>query len=445
MDSKLSTKQLVATGLMLFALFFGAGNMIFPPFLGQEAGTNVWPSIIGFLATGVGLPLLGITAVSRAGDLETLANRVHPIFAVTFTVILYLVIGPLFAIPRTGTVSFEIGVLPFLPEAASKSGLPLLLFTIVYFAITAWLSMNPSKLVDRIGKILTPALLIILTVFVVKSFITPLGEPQAPTGPYADGAFFKGFVEGYLTMDALASLVFGIIVVSSIKGFGVTNTKAITKLCISSGVIAASALALVYVSLAYIGATSPNAIGLHENGGSLLSATANHLFGSFGAIILALAILFACLTTAIGLVSSCAQYFSMLLPRFSYKSLVIVFSLFSTVIGNVGLTQLISFSVPVLVIIYPLAIVLIFLSFAHNAFNGYSLVYICALIPTGFIGLIDGLNAAGLKLSVITNVLEVLPFFAQGIGWLVPAIIGALIGYVIALVGGETKKIVTTN
>lgn len=445
MNTKLSTKQLVATGLMLFALFFGAGNMIFPPFLGQEAGTNVWPAIIGFLVTGVGLPLLGIIAVAKTGDFETLANRVHPIFAVIFTVVLYLVIGPFFAIPRTGTVSFEIGVLPFLSETAAKSGLPLLLFTFVYFAITAWLSMNPSKLVDRIGKILTPSLLIILAVFVIKSFITPLGKPQVPTGPYIDGAFFKGFVEGYLTMDALAALVFGIIVVSSIKGFGVTNTKAITKLCISAGVIAASALALVYLSLAHIGSTSPDAIGLHENGGTLLSATANYLFGSFGAIILALAILFACLTTAIGLVTSCSQYFSKLIPRFSYKSLVIVFSLFSAIISNIGLTQLISFSVPVLVFIYPLAIVLVFLSFAHNAFNGYSLVYICALIPTGFIGLVDGLNAAGVNISALTNVLNALPFFAQGIGWLVPAIIGALVGYFIALATGGTKKIVTIN
>ncbi|WP_254119536.1 branched-chain amino acid transport system II carrier protein [Bacillus sp. FJAT-29790] len=435
----------MAIGLMLFALFFGAGNMIFPPFLGQEAGTNVWTAIIGFLITGVGLPLLGIIAIAKTGDLQTLANRVHPTYAVIFTVVLYLVIGPLFAIPRTGTVTYEIGVVPFLSESVANNGLSLLAFTIVYFALTAWLSMNPSKLVDRIGKFLTPALLIILAVFVVKSLITPLGAPSAPTGAYADGAFFKGFVEGYLTMDAIAALVFGIIVISSIKGFGVTDKKSLTKICVIAGIIAAAGLALVYFALAYIGATSPDALGVQENGGAILSGAANYLFGSFGSIILALAISFACLTTSVGLVSSCAEYFSKLLPRFSYKAIVIIFSLFSTVIANAGLTQLIKFSIPVLVFIYPLAIVLILLSFAHNAFKGYSLVYICALIPTGFIGLIDGLNAAGMNVSGITEALNFLPLFEQGIGWLVPAIGGAVIGYVIALATGEAKKTVPTN
>jgi branched-chain amino acid:cation transporter, LIVCS family len=445
MNTNLSGKQITAIGLMLFALFFGAGNMIFPPFLGQDAGTSVWTAIFGFLITGVGLPLLGVIAIAKVGDLETLANRVHPVYAVIFTVVLYLVIGPLFAIPRTGTVAFEIGVLPFLPEGSAPNGIGLLIFTIVYFIISAWLSMNPSKLVDRIGKLLTPALLTVLALFVIKSFITPMGEPQAPVGPYADGPFFKGFVEGYLTMDAIASLVFGGMVIASIKGLGVTSKKSLTKLCIQAALVAAAGLALVYLSLAYIGSTSPDAIGIQENGGSLLSAAANHLFGSFGAVVLGLAILFACLTTAIGLISSCSQYFNKLMPKISYKSFVLIFSLFSAVIANVGLTQLISFSVPVLVFIYPLAIVLILLSFAHNLFNGYSLVYICALIPTGLIGLVDGLNAAGLNISAVTDVLSVLPFFTQGIGWLVPAIVGAIVGYCIALAAGESKKTVPTS
>lgn len=445
MNTNLSGKQITAIGLMLFALFFGAGNMIFPPFLGQDAGTSVWTAIFGFLITGVGLPLLGVIAIAKVGDLETLANRVHPIYAVIFTVVLYLVIGPLFAIPRTGTVAFEIGVLPFLPEGSAPNRIGLLIFTIVYFIISAWLSMNPSKLVDRIGKLLTPALLTVLALFVIKSFITPMGEPQAPVGPYADGPFFKGFIEGYLTMDAIASLVFGGMVIASIKGLGITSKKSLTKLCIQAALVAAAGLALVYLSLAYIGSTSPDAIGIKENGGSLLSAAANHLFGSFGAVVLGLAILFACLTTAIGLISSCSQYFNKLLPKISYKTFVLIFSLFSAVIANVGLTQLISFSVPVLVFIYPLAIVLILLSFAHNLFNGYSFVYIFALIPTGLIGLVDGLNAAGLNISAVTDVLSVLPFFSQGIGWLVPAIVGAIVGYCIAIAAGESKKTVSAS
>lgn len=445
MNSNLSTKQIMAVGLMLFALFFGAGNMIFPPFLGQDAGTHVWTAIIGFLITGVGLPLLAIIAIARVGDVQTMASRVHPVYGVIFTVIMYLVIGPLFAIPRTGTVSYEIGVIPFLSESAVNSPWPLVIFSIVFFAITAWLAMNPTKLVDTIGKILTPALLIILALIVIKALVTPLGDPQAPVGPYADGAFFKGFIEGYSTMDTIAALVFGIIVITSIQGLGVSNKKSITKICVQAGLIAAAGLALVYLSLAYIGSTAPDAIGIQENGGALLSKAADHLFGSFGSIILALAIVFACLTTSIGLVSACATYFNKLMPRFSYKTIVLVFSIFSTIIANIGLTQLIAFSVPVLVIIYPLAIVLIVLSFFHNFFKGYSLVYIVALIPTGIISIIDGLKAAGLNISALTDALSFLPLFNQGIGWVVPAIIGALIGYFIALATGESTKTIPTN
>ncbi|WP_419393583.1 branched-chain amino acid transport system II carrier protein [Cytobacillus praedii] len=445
MNSNLSTKQIMAVGLMLFALFFGAGNMIFPPFLGQDAGTHVWTAIIGFLITGVGLPLLAIIAIARVGDVQTMASRVHPVYGVIFTVIMYLVIGPLFAIPRTGTVSYEIGVIPFLSESAVNSPWPLIIFSIVFFAITAWLAMNPTKLVDTIGKILTPALLIILALIVIKALITPLGEPQAPVGPYADGAFFKGFIEGYSTMDTIAALVFGIIVITSIQGLGVSNKKSITKICVQAGLIAAAGLALVYLSLAYIGSTAPDAIGIQENGGALLSKAADHLFGSFGSIILALAIVFACLTTSIGLVSACATYFNKLMPRFSYKTIVLIFSIFSMIIANIGLTQLIAFSVPVLVIIYPLAIVLIVLSFFHNFFKGYSLVYIVALIPTGIISIIDGLKAAGLNISALTDALGFLPLFNQGIGWVIPAIIGALVGYFIALATGESAKTIPTN
>lgn len=440
MNSNLSFKQIMAIGLMLFALFFGAGNMIFPPFLGQDAGTNVWTAIIGFLITGVGLPLVSIIAIAKNGDVQTMASRVHPIYGIAFPVVMYLVIGPLFAIPRTGTVSYEIGVIPFLSENAANSRWPLLIFSIIFFVITAWLAMNPTKLVDRIGKILTPTLLIILGIIVVKSLLTPMGDPQAPIAIYADGPIFKGFIEGYLTMDTIAALVFGIIVISSIKSLGVTNKKTLTKICVQSGLIAAAGLAIVYLALAYIGSTAPAAIGVQENGGAILSGAVKYLFGSFGSIILALAIVFACLTTSIGLVSACGEYFSKLIPSFSYKSIVIIFSIFSTIIANAGLTQLIKFSVPVLVFIYPLAIVLILLSFLHNYFRGYSVVYICSLIPTGIISLVDGINTAGLNVSAFTKTLGMLPLYSQGIGWALPAIFGAIIGYIISRIFNSPKN-----
>lgn len=445
MKKTFSNKEIFTIGLMLFALFLGAGNMIFPPFLGQEAGTNVWTAVFGFLVTGVGLPLLGVVAIAKSGDLQTLASRVNPVYGVIFTVVMYLAIGPFFGIPRTGTVAYEIGVTPFLPESVSTNGFSLFIYTVIFFGLTIWLSMNPTKLVDRIGKLLTPALLVILTLLVVKSFITPMGDLGVPQGAYINGAFFKGFIEGYLTMDTIAALVFGIVVIGAIQGKGITDKAVITKACVYAGFIAAIGLILVYLSLAYIGATSPTAIGMKNNGGAILSGTAHYLFGSAGAIILGLAITFACITTSVGLVSSCAQYFSKLVSGISYKSFVIILSLFSMVIANFGLSQLISISLPILIIIYPLAIVLILLSFIHDRFNGYSLVYIGALLPTGLISLVDGLKIAGMNVTAIDEILSVLPFFTEGIGWLVPAMLGAIIGYILSTIFGESKKTISTN
>ncbi|MCA1056893.1 branched-chain amino acid transport system II carrier protein [Rossellomorea aquimaris] len=441
-EKTLSFGGILTVGLMLFALFLGAGNMIFPPFLGQQAGDHVWTGITGFLITGVGLPLMGVIAIAKSGgDLQTLASRVHPVFGLIFTIVMYLAIGPFFGIPRTGTVAYEIGIIPFLSEDAAKYGVSLLIYSIVFFALTAWLAMNPSKLVDRIGKILTPSLLIILTVLVVKSIVTPMGSFGEPNAAYGNGALFKGFIEGYLTMDTIAALVFGIVVINAIKDRGITNRASLTKITIIAGVIAAAGLALVYLSLSYIGATSTDSIGVQANGGAILSAAANHLFGSFGAVILGLAITFACITTSVGLVSACAQFFTKIIP-ISYPKLVIVLSLFSMLIANIGLTQLIAVSLPVLIIIYPLAIVLILLSFMHNWFNGYSLVYVFALVPTGLISLIDGLKTAGMDVSSISNALSFLPFYAEGIGWLLPALVGAVIGFVIASLSGASKRMI---
>lgn len=417
--------------------------MIFPPFLGQEAGTSVWVAIIGFLVTGVGLPLVAVIAIAKSGDVQTMANRVHPLYGLIFTVAMYLVIGPLFAIPRTATVSYEIGILPFLSENATNSFWPLFIFSVVFFVITALLALNPGNLIDIIGNILTPLLLIILGVIVIKAIISPIGEPQDPTGAYVEGAFFKGFIEGYLTMDTIAALVFGIIVISSIKGLGVTKKASITKICIAAGLIAAAGLGIIYMSLAYIGSTSPNTLGIQPNGGALLSVAAQFLFGSAGGYILGVAIIFACLTTAVGLISACAAFFNKIVPKVSYKAFVAIFSIFSMAIANVGLTQLINFSVPVLIFLYPLAIVLILLTLINNVFKGASIVYICALIPTGIISVIDGLNAAGLGSEGLNNALSILPLFSVGIGWIIPAIIGAIVGYIISLMTKPTEQLIT--
>lgn len=430
--NRISFRDTLAIGLMLFSLFFGAGNLIFPPALGQAAGENLWPAISGFLITGVGLPLLGVLAIGLSGssDASALARRVHPVFAAILMVSTYLTIGPLFAIPRTGAVSYEVGIKPFLSGDPGSQGVGLFIYTIIFFAVTCWLALNPNKIVDRVGKVLTPALLVMLAFLVGKSFIQPLGVPQAPSGEYQAAAFFKGFQEGYLTMDTLASVVFGIIVINAVKSKGVTKPREIAKVCTGAGLIAVFLLGAIYVSLAYLGATSVSVIGKAANGGIILSQAANIYYGSLGNVVLGLAILFACLTTSIGLVSSCAAFFAELFPKFSYRTLVFMLSGFSLLVANVGLTQLISFSVPVLVAIYPLVIVLILLTFLAPVFNGLTEVYRYSLLFTALVSIVDGLQAAGLPLGAAGKLVSYIPLFNLSLGWLLPAILGAGLGYV---------------
>lgn len=435
MTNKISFSFIVAVGFMLFALFFGAGNLIFPAMLGQSAGTNVWSANAGFVVTGVGLPLLGVIALGISGksDLQSLASRVHPIFGIIFTVALYLSIGPLFAIPRTGTVSFEIGVKPFISEEYSVIGL--IIFTIIFFGITAYFSLKSSKIVDIVGKILTPFLLIFIAILIIAAFFNPIGQFQAPAENYMKNAFFKGFQEGYLTMDALAAFVFGIIVIDAVKEKGASTKKEIMIAVTKAGVIAAALLGIIYTSLSFIGASSVEGLGLLDNGGAVLSGASNHYFGSFGGILLSLIVFGACLTTSIGLITSCSSYFSKVMPSISYNKFVIIFSVFSAGLANFGLNELIAVSVPVLVALYPLAICLMALTFLHPLFKGKKEVYQGSMLLTLIVALFDGLNAAGITIAPINDLLgTVLPLYEVGLGWIVPAIIGGVLGYLFEMV-----------
>lgn len=428
-------KRTLSVGLMLFALFFGAGNLIFPPALGQAAGEMVWQSMAGFFITGVGLPLLGVIALARTGGgLQSLTERVNPLFGSVFAIILYLAIGPFFGIPRTGTVAFEMAALPFLPEGMN-SGLPLFLFTVLFFAITYWLALNPSKLVDRIGNILTPLLLLIIGSVLVKALITPVGKLGQSTPEYKSSPLVKGFMDGYLTMDTLGALAFGIVVITAVKKPDM-NKEAVTKMVVKAGVIAAVCLAGVYGILAYLGATSQG-LGRSENGGQILTNVVFQLFGEPGNLLLGLAVALACLTTSVGLVTATGEFAHKMFPKLSYKVVILGLSLFSAGVANIGLSQLISVSVPVLTAIYPVAIVLIILSFFHEAFSGRQEVYLGSIIATALVSIADGLKAFGINLGTIDQVYSHIPLYADGIGWLVPAIIGAVVGFIIALVRGR--------
>ncbi|WCN38835.1 branched-chain amino acid transport system II carrier protein [Aneurinibacillus uraniidurans] len=431
MNQSLSFKEILAIGLMTFSLFLGAGNIIFPPTLGHDAGIDMWRAVSGFLITGVGLPLLGVAAVARAGGgIQYIANRVHPLFSIIFSVLTYLAIGPLLAIPRTGAVAYEISLAPFLPEAFRTSSWSLFLYTFVFFGVAYWLCLNPGKLVDRFGKIITPFMIVLLAILLIRGAVNPLSEAQASALP---NPFSKGFLEGYNTMDALASLVFGGVIAAAVAERGVTNRSKQAKLIVQAGLIAVIGLGLLYVGLAYMGATSGPAVGTYANGGELITILSKRLLGSVGLILLALAITFACLTTAVGLITSCAEFFSRLTEnKVSYRAMLVVFTVASLIIANFGLSTILKISVPILVTLYPLAIVLIVLTLSNSLFQGRRGVYIGAVIGAAPLSLLDGIGATGVNVASITDALSQIPvlstFMTFGLGWVIPALVGAVIG-----------------
>lgn len=440
MDKKISFSSYMMIGMMLFALFFGAGNLIFPAELGQQAGTNLWPAVAGFLITGVGLPFLGILAIGYSGsnNLQHLASRIHPIYAVVFTSLLYLTIGPFFAAPRTGAVAFDIAVMPFIGDMNSQ--VASVIFTFIFFGITLWLSLNPTKIVDRVGKILSPGIIILLVGLLLVVIFKPISTIQEPTTAYLSSSFFTGFTEGYNTMDALASLVFGIIVINVIRAMGVTSRKGILKATAKTGSVAIFFLAIIYSGIAYLGATGTGQFGVLETGGQVLSQTASYYFGTMGHILLGIVITLACLTTAIGLMIACGEYFHTILPKVSYKQFVTLFTTFCFVVANFGLANIITYSVPLLMFIYPLAIVLILLAFTSPLFDHAKLVYVSATVVTFMISIVDGFKALAESLGradfswlqpIITFYENYLPLYEHGLGWLLPVVITIIITSVI--------------
>lgn len=431
----LSKGEILTVGFMMFSIFFGAGNLIFPPALGQAAGSNLVPAILGFLTTGVGLPLMGIAAIAFKGGryIEFIREKTYPWFATMLLVILYLSIGPLFALPRTGAVSFEIGIRPFLTDSTLMLGQ--LAYTGAFFGLSYYLALNPNKLIDRVGKMLTPALLIVLAILFVKAFVSPLGDILMPTGSYVDAPYAQGFQDGYQTMDLLASIAIGTLVVNSVRMRGVTGNRAIGKVCIVAGIIALALMACVYGSLSYLGATSASVLGHSANGGQLLADAVGILFGPAGNLILAVIIGLACLTTCCGIASGAAWYFNKLFKnKISYERLLLVIILFSFAASNIGLTQIITLAVPFLVTIYPVVIVLVVLSLLDRFIGWRRSIYQWACDITLAFAVVDGLNAAGIHVPVLNAVLaDYVPFYSIMMGWLLPAIVGAVIGWVVSL------------
>ncbi|MDL2199151.1 branched-chain amino acid transport system II carrier protein [Halopseudomonas aestusnigri] len=421
MTKQLTPIDVLALGFMTFALFLGAGNVIFPPGAGLAAGENIWPTAFGFLITAVGLPLLTLIALARVGGgLAQLTGPLGRVAGVLLSVLVYLAIGPLFATPRTAVVSYQIGVVPFVQDGWQA----LLGYSIVYFSVVIFLALKPGQLVDRIGKYITPVLLLGLLMLGVAALLFPAGQMHAPSEQYRSAPLIQGFLQGYLTMDTLGALVFGIVITTAIRDRQVSETRLITRYTVLAAVIAAAGLSIVYLALFYLGATSGALVGEGVNGGQILASYVQHRFGVAGSALLALVIILACLTTAVGLLTACGEYFSRLLPL-SYRAVVWVFGLFSMAVANQGLDSLISVSIPVLVGLYPLAIALVCMSLLCAGMARPQNLMRPVMLVTLVFGVIDGLKAAGL-ISSAGAWIDALPLSDQSLGWLLPVAVTLL-------------------
>lgn len=423
---------------MLFALFFGAGNLIFPPFLGQNAGTNTVPAMIGFLITGCGLPLLTVVAVCYSGkDLQDIASRVYPWYGIFLVAAISLTIGPFFAIPRTGSTSFEMSVAPFLGEESKQTAL--FIYSLLFFILTWWLAVTPSKLVSRVGKVMTPIMLVLLFVLFVSYVVSPMGAWQAPTAKYAatGQAFTSGILEGYNTMDGLAGLLFGILVVEAVKDVGITDQKEMAWDTFRSGVVAMFFMAVIYVFLGFIGASAVQELGPQENGAPILVGVMNHYFGTAGPVIMSIVVFLACLSTSIGLVASIGALFHKIVPKISYKQWATLFSVLSFGIANFGLTAIIKAAIPVLVFLYPLTVALIILTFLNGFYKGSPIVHRTATLFTAFPALYDGLHVVKMTPPALDGFMQSMPLFQYGLSWLPIFAAGLVLGYILWIATGR--------
>lgn len=439
MKKRLTFREYVCVASMLFGMFFGAGNLIFPVSLGQQAGSSVWVAVAGMLITGVGLPLLGVAAlgISRSDGLYELSGRAGRPFGVFFTCALYLSIGPLFAIPRCATTSFTVGLEQLLPEN-EWLWLYLLGFSVLFFGAALFFALRPGKILTWIGKLLNPCFLAFLGVLLIVALAAPSAQVAAvePLKDYASQPFFSGFLEGYNTMDALASLAFGIIVVQVIRELGVKEPGKVAGSTVRAGIFSCLFMGLIYLAIAVVGAQSRGLGAPSENGGVALAQIARHYLGTGGLLVLAATVTLACLKTAVGLITSCAETFCDMFPRGpKYRVWAIVFSAASFLIANLGLNAIIGYSVPMLMFLYPLSIVLILLALFGRLFDHDRAVYGWTLGLTFVAAVYDLLRSlpegvrALLHLDApLKAVGSVLPLSALGLGWVCPAALGLLVG-----------------
>lgn len=424
-------KDVIVVGFALFAMFFGAGNLIFPPFLGVISGDNWLTGFAGFILADVGLALLAMLAAAKCnGQISKVLSRSGKVLSIVLGCAIMICLGPLLAIPRTAATTFEMGIIPLF------NGFNPIIFSIIFFGITLLLTIKPSKVVDIIGSFLTPALLIALAVLIIAGIVNPLGDISSIS--MIDNVFVEGINQGYQTMDTLGAVALSAVIITTITNKGYTDDKIKIKLTLQAGIVAAIGLCLVYGGLTYLGATVSTKFGINVVQTSLIVNITSMLLGQPGKIILALIVGLACLTTAIGLTSATGQYFTNLTNgKLKYEIVVTAVCIFSAIVSNFGVSTIIKFSAPILSIIYPATVTLIVLTLFGNKIKNDN-VFKFATYVALIVSLLTVANDFNVSIPFVLN----LPFASYGFNWIVPVIIGGIVG---SFINNKRKKYININ
>ena len=435
--SRKKLTDIMICGFALFAIFFGAGNLIFPPYLGVISGNNWGIANIAFLLSDPLLPILGVIVTALLGGQATdLGKRVSKHFSIIIGAISIILIGPLFAVPRTGATTHEIFVQSFVPTA------PQWITSLIFFGLTLYIAIHSHTVIDAIGKYLTPILLVILLLVFIAAVVQPNAGFQTTTSA---GLFSQSFKEGYQTMDALGAALMAGVVISDLTRRGYTEQKEQHQMMFGVGIVSFILLALVYSSLTYAGATVSTVYDSTVQRPALLIGLIEQLLGSFGKVAMGIAVSFACLTTSVGLITTCGHYFSTLTNgNLEYKKIVVVSVVLSFLLSLLGVDALLQLAVPVLSAIYPMVIALIFLSI-FDRYIVYNWTYTGAVVGAFFIGGIQAIHLfsqmqGGNFLSGLADWTNTLPLHQFGFEWLVPAIIGSVVFTVISKFTGLGSK-----
>ena len=435
--SRKKITDIIICGFALFAIFFGAGNLIFPPYLGVISGNNWGIANIAFLLSDPLLPILGVIVTALLGGQATdLGKRVSKHFSIIIGAISIILIGPLFAVPRTGATTHEIFVQSFVPTA------PQWITSLIFFGLTLYIAIHSHTVIDAIGKYLTPILLFILLLVFIAAVVQPNAGFQTTTSA---GLFSQSFKEGYQTMDALGAALMAGVVISDLTRRGYTDKKEQHQMMFGVGIVSFILLALVYSSLTYAGATVSTVYDSTVQRPALLIGLIEQLLGSFGKVAMGIAVSFACLTTSVGLITTCGHYFSTLTNgKLEYKKIVVVSVVLSFLLSLLGVDALLQLAVPVLSAIYPMVIALIFLSI-FDRYIVYNWTYTGAVVGAFFIGGIQAIHLfsqmqGGNFLSELAAWTNTLPLNQFGFEWLVPAIIGSVVFTVISKFTGLGSK-----